>query len=169
LISPEPDDLPDPLDGSPQQARTARPYNNNITSGERAAAAGSNVEVHGLDLDSSEPSLGYLDEALSYIAGERARWRAVQEGQAVLSVVAVAGAASEPGDGVGSGDDGEGEGEGEGQEEGDAGGEGEWRNVVGMFQFRYFCLRCLSFPPFFVLVLISWPLILWQKQPIGTS
>lgn len=158
MISPEPDDLPDPLDGSPRQARTTRPYNN-IASGERAA------EVQGLDLDSLEsplPSLGYLDEALSYIAGERARWRAVQEGQAVSSVVAVAGAASEPGDGVGSGDDGEGE--GEGPEEGDAGGDGEWRNVVGMFQFRYFAFIFFLFPFF---VLFSWPLILWQNNPLA--
>ena len=150
------------MDSSPQKARTTRPYNNNA-SGRRAA--GSNVEVHGLDLDSLEsplPSLGYLDEALSYIAGERARWWAVQEGQVVSSVVAVAGAASDPGEGVGSGDDGEGEGEGEGPEEGDAGGEGEWRNVVGMFQFRYFCLYRFSFPPPFFCFYIPWPLILWQ-------
>lgn len=111
------------MDGSPQQARTTRP--DNVTSTD------SNVEAQGLDVDDLEsplPSLGYLDEALSYIAAERARWRAVQEGQAASS--AVTGAASEPTEGVGSGDDGEGEGEGQ---EGDAGGDGEWRNVVGMF------------------------------------
>ena len=147
MISPEADDLPDPLDGSPQHSRTTRLHT--VTSGERATAD-SNVEAQGVDpddLQSPLPSLGYLDEALSYIAAERARWRAVQEGQAVSSVV-VAGAASDPGEGVVSGDDGEGEGQ-----EGDLGGEGEWRNVVGMFQFPYFI--SLSFFSFSVLAAFS--------------
>jgi hypothetical protein len=120
LISPEADDLPDPLDGSPQQARTI--YHNN-TSGERVANF--SAEAQGLDLDNLEPplpSLGYLDEALSYIATERMKWRAAQ-GQAPS---AAGGGSYDLRDGAGSGDDGEGQ-------EGDAGGDGEWRNVVGMF------------------------------------
>lgn len=106
-------------------------------------SADASVEVQGLDVDdlvSPLPSLGYLDEALSYIAAERARWRAVQEEQVASS--AVAGVASEPRDGVGSGDEGEGEGEGQ---DGDPGGDGEWRNVVGMFQFSLCDLHQFSF------------------------
>ena len=167
MISPEPDDLPDPLDGSPQQSRTRL---HNVTSGERATAD-SNVEAQGLDLDDLQsplPSLGYLDEALSYIAAERAKWRAVQEEQAVSSVVA--GAASDPGDGVVSGDDGEGEGQ-----EGDPGGEGEWRNVVGMFQFPYFISLSFFLLPLFLWQPTNWhqlndfPLIPFYLQRMGKN
>ena len=78
--------------------------------------------------DASLPSLGYLDEALSFIAEERARWSAAREGGAVGA------GGSGSGSGVGGG-------ESAGVDAGFAKGGGEMktenRKVLGRFLFSF--------------------------------
>lgn len=99
--------------------------------------------VGGVGGDALLPSLGYLDEALSFIAEERARWSAAREG------------------GVGAGGSGSGSGAGAGESGGVDGrfakgvGKTENRKVLGMFPFFPFGNMFLG------LVLWCWYLFFW--------
>lgn len=98
--------------------------------------------VGGAGGDALFPSLGYLDEALSFIAEERARWSAAREG----------GAVGAGGSGSGSGAAGGSAGVDAGFAKGGGGKKTENRKVLGRCPFSLF-LFAISFLGCFLLAL----------------
>ncbi|KDR70200.1 hypothetical protein GALMADRAFT_891423 [Galerina marginata CBS 339.88] len=112
LVSPEPDDFPEFKPAvEPVTPLTAQPQLLVETDSTRDITRLEEVSKQEL------PSLGYLDEALSFIAAERARWSAARPSTSWTSGPSDS---REIGDEAGSGEEGEGQ-EGE--------GEAEWKQV----------------------------------------